>query len=117
MNKLTYALMFFIVCIVYGCYYDNEEELYGVEECVTDNVTYVENIWPIIAANCAITDCHVPGTGEIVFQSYSDVKDAVDNFDLRERVVVIKDMPLDATLSACDIEKIDIWLSAGAVNN
>lgn len=108
-----------ISVLITSCQYDNEEELYPDVECDTVNVSYAEDIEPIIDNSCATSGCHVDGgTGNGSFKNYTRVKAKVDNGSMRQRVVVTQDMPPDPeSLTACQINKIDAWIDAGAPNN
>ncbi|MDN5201379.1 hypothetical protein QQ008_08400 [Fulvivirgaceae bacterium BMA10] len=108
-----------LVLIVIGqsCYYDNEEELYPDDNCDTSNVTFSGTVNPIIQTNCAITGCHVPGTGRVVLQTPQQIKVIVDDGRLEQRAVQDKDMPPTGPLNNCEITQIQTWLNAGAPNN
>ena len=104
-----------------SCESENKEELFPKntsEVCTTDSMSFSIDINPIIAANCAISGCHVSGFSEGDFTSYQGIKDKIDNGDkIRERVVIKKDMPASGPLPDCEINKIESWLNAGAPNN
>ena len=115
---LYIGLFLALSIVVSGCYYDNVEELYsGSADCDVENVDYVTVIKPIIDTNCAISGCHVPGTGEPDFTTYTGVKKAVDNGSIEDRVIVRKDMPPAGPLSSCNIAKIQAWIDKGAPAN
>lgn len=105
-----------------GCYYDKEEELYehyyAANACDTASVSWQEDIWPLIQGHCATTGCHVAGgTGNGIFSGYDPVKAKVDNGSFHQRVVVQRSMPPSGSLTECQLQKIQIWLDAGAPNN
>lgn len=99
-----------------GCYYDNEEDLYG-PSCDASVFTYSGQIGPIIAANCQLPACHgVNGeNGELV--TYEQVKAVVDDGTFRQAVIVEKRMPDGGALTTCELTLIENWLNAGAPNN
>ncbi len=100
--------------MINGCYYDNAEELYpGSLNCDISNLSYDLVIKPIIDSNCAISGCHVSGTGRKDLSSYQGVKDVVDDGRLNQHVVVSKDMPPSGPLSTCNIAKIEAWIQDG----
>ena len=106
----------FLGAILNGCYYDVEEELYPV--VVVDSATYTTDIRPIINASCAISGCHIPGgTGVGDFTSYEGVKLKVDQGSFRTRVLDQRNMPPGFALIGSDLQKIEIWLNDGALNN
>jgi len=100
-----------------ACYYDNEEDLYPFEICATDTVTYAQVIKPIIDQNCALSGCHVPGTGRVDYTSFQGLKIVADDGRLRQRAVNERTMPPSGPLNSCEIEQLEKWLNEGALNN
>jgi len=116
--KKTKTFFFLIIImsgsLFNGCYYDNAEELYpGSLNCDVSNLNYDLVIKPIIDTNCAISGCHVSGTGRKDLSTYQGVKDVVDDGRLNQYVVVEKSMPPSGPLSTCNIAKIDAWIKDG----
>lgn len=114
-SGLLSLLAILLILTIPACYYDVEEELYPVEPI--GDVTYANDIEPIIDTYCAIGGCHLAGgLGVGVFDSYEKVKLKVDNGSFRKRVVDRKDMPPDG-LPERELQKIQKWLNEGAPNN
>ena len=116
------TLLFAVLSVLGGCYYDNEEELYEYwyqqNTCDTVDVSFQEDIFPIIQGNCATTGCHVAGgSGNGIFENYANVKAKVDNGSFHNRVVVQRDMPPSQPLNDCQIAQIDSWINQGAPDN
>ncbi|HMG15561.1 MAG TPA: hypothetical protein VK590_08950 [Saprospiraceae bacterium] len=119
---LRWVLIIAVLMSLSGCYYNNEEELLGTVVCDTSAVKYSTDVSAIISANCL--PCHSTTTKEfgITLEGYSNLK---ANVGPMGRVLgAIKHssgyfpMPKDAAqLSSCDINKIDKWVSDGALNN
>ncbi len=105
-----------IALLAAGCYYDNEEELYGVP-CDTSTFSYTATIQPILQANCYASACHGPNgdNGELI--TYTQVQAVVSDGSFRQAVVVEKRMPDGGSLTACELDLIEKWLDAGALNN
>jgi hypothetical protein len=104
-----------------SCSYDKAELLYPPNTCDTATVTYSVSIVPILSANC-IT-CHggsIPAGG-IDLSIYSNVKQQVDNGKLWGAVSQApgyKPMPRNSDkLNDCNLNKIKLWILAGAPNN
>lgn len=113
-HSLVLAL---IVLSINACYYDVEEELYPVY-CNTVQVGYEKDIAPFVQLRCATPGCHVAGgVGNGDLTSYEGLKEKVDNGSLRERVLVVGDMPDVGDLSACELDQLRAWLDDGARNN
>ena len=108
--------------LIQSCYYDNEEELYPQPAaCDTTNVSYSNDVWPIISSNC--TSCHSGGApqGNVSLENYDDIVIAANNGSL---LGAIKHedgwspMPKGGgMLNDCDISKIEIWVNDGTPDN
>jgi hypothetical protein len=107
-----------------GCYYDNEEYLYGKIPCDVTAVTYSVTVSTILATHCY--NCHGTATGNasgagIILDSYAKLKPYVTNGKLMGSISHAggySPMPKGATkLSSCDIQKIQAWITAGAPEN
>ncbi|MEI9958733.1 MAG: hypothetical protein WDM90_21030 [Ferruginibacter sp.] len=119
--NLLLVLAMFLLLTSNSCYYDKAELLYPPNTCDTTTVTYSGSIVPILAANC--TGCHggsVPA-GTIDLNTYINVKAQVDNGKLWGAVshtAGYKPMPKNSDkLSDCNLNKIKLWILAGAPNN
>ncbi|MFN5346248.1 MAG: hypothetical protein ACK44N_12455 [Bacteroidota bacterium] len=118
--KIVYPLLFIlaVVGLSTGCYYDNEEYLYGT--CDTKNVTFSKDIKPIIDANCI--NCH--NGGAIDLTNYSGVKAKINDSTLYKSISYSytganssKNMPSSGKLDDCSINKVKAWIDEGALNN
>lgn len=114
-------MLLLALVLVAGCYYDVEEELYPTLECDTENMSYVNDILPIIQGNCYT--CHDQGSnfGGVTLEGYESLKTYVDNGRLLGAIrheSGFSTMPKNAPqLVACNIEKIEAWINAGAPDN
>ncbi len=106
----------FFALLATGCYYDNEEELYGAP-CDLSTFSYAATIQPILQANCYASACHGPNgdNGELI--TYAQVQAVVNDGSFRQAVVVEKRMPDGGSLTACELDLIEKWLDAGAPND
>jgi hypothetical protein len=111
-------LYWFIITTFQSCSNDNFEEYY-TSSCDTLNVTYSVTIAPVIDRNCL--GCHFAGNSTGVdLETYSDVKDAADNDALLGALKHLEGytpMPLNGKLDDCTIQKIEIWIKNGTLNN
>lgn len=120
-------LMLFITFFGQACYYDNEEYLYPeTANCVTENMSYANDVWPVISASC--TGCHSGAnpSGGISLENYSDVNAAAligaGNYGSLYGVISYASgnspMPKGGDkLSDCTISKIKAWIDQGATDN
>ena len=104
-----------------SCYYDKSDLLYPNTACDTAAVKYSTSVLPVLSSNCI--NCHggaTPSAG-ISLDSYAGVKMQVDNGRLWGAVshsASYSPMPKNsAKLNNCSLEKIRIWIAAGAPNN
>lgn len=110
-----------------SCYYDNEEYLYPESAiCDTENMSYANDVWPVINASCK--GCHSgasPGGG-IKLENYSDVAASAaiqaGNYGSLSGAINHASgnspMPKNSDkLSDCSINKIDAWIEQGTFDN
>ncbi len=121
------ALLLFSVFVMLPSCGDDDEPT--TTTCDTTDVSYANDIAPIISSNCAGTDCHTgssPLSGK-PFNDYAGVKAQVDAQRLVGSIKHLQgflpmprkdDGSADATmLKDCEINKIESWVNAGAPNN
>lgn len=131
-KKSTTALLialFFSCTMIWSCYNDNEEELYGTTPTGTCDLTtavkFSTVVAPIISSKCGTSGCHSASSkaAGINLGNY----DAIKAYTTSSKAVFIgsikressySGMPKgDAKLPDCDISKIESWINAGAPNN
>ena len=117
----------FLVLTISGCYYDNEEYLYPTSaECVTDNMSYSTDVWPVVSSTC--TGCHGGASlaGGIPLEDYTDVSAAgaigAGNYGSLYGAISHASgnspMPKNGDkLSDCTIAKIKAWIDQGSQDN
>jgi hypothetical protein len=104
-----------------SCYYDKAALLYPDQACDTAAVKYSTVVLPVLSSGCI--SCHGGGTPSagISLDTYAGVKTQVDNGRLWGAVSHnpgYSPMPKNSNkLSNCNLEKIRIWIAAGAPNN
>lgn len=125
MKKTIFVLgslmaLVFLLAVPPGCYFDNEQELYGIDpnSCDTTAISYSAYIKPLIANNCL--SCHAPGTVQesTPLSTYENVRDYAELGLLVSRTNDTNTpMPQSGLLPECDRNKIRAWVNAGAPNN
>ena len=113
---------FALVALLQSCYYDNIEELYPeAPSCDTTNVTYSQNVWPVISDNCAACHNEASPSGNISLDSYDNIVAVAQNGRLLGAIKHENGwspMPKGGgQLPACDIQKIETWVNAGTPDN
>ncbi len=107
--------------MITGCYYDVEEELYPSIDCLTMDMSYADDILPIIESNCY--GCHnaTANFGNINLEGHSQLMKYVDDGSIVgaiKHAAGFSAMPKNgAKLLDCEIEKIEAWIADGALNN
>lgn len=104
-----------------GCYYDNEEDLYGPVECDTGNVTYSSDVLPVLEQNCYVCHSAASNQGGVTLEGYNALKIYVDNGRFIGAIMHedgFSPMPQSAPqLPQCTLDKIQAWVDEGAPNN
>jgi len=102
--------------LLYGCYNDKEEILYGATTCDGVNSSFAVNVAPLIQSSCAKPDCHAAGSsnGPGALTTYTQIKNAAVQI---KSAVVSRFMPQDGALSTSQIKTISCWVDSGAPNN
>lgn len=126
MNRLSLLLLLFLGLSfsLSGCYYDDEETLYALitpAVCDTTNVTYTNDIIPILQRECYA--CHgssAPGGGYIL-NTFTGLLVSVNDGSLLGAVAHapgFSQMPKGGNqLPDCEIQFIRTWINQGAPNN
>lgn len=113
MKKIGLYLIVGFLFSFSSCKNDNEEDLYPIKDdsktaCDTSNLTYENFVKPLFASNCATSGCHDGNSGKIAYTTYDIVKMRSEN--IRNRVLILKDMPQNGPLSDCDQQKLEHWI-------
>lgn len=124
MKKIAFAALVLMlglgVITQSACYYDNEQELYGVVPgaCDTTGIKYSTYIKPLMDLKC--TSCHAIGASQesSPMETYDNLKVYVDSGTFLSRINAATNyMPASGQLPECDRKKIEAWINAGAPNN
>ena len=99
-----------------SCKSDNEEERFGDNtlDCDSVIVTFSLVVEPIINTSCAISGCHVPGTGRANFLNFNVIQSNAAEIKSRTQS---RDMPRRGSLTQLQIDQIGCWVDRGALNN
>jgi len=109
------SIIVIIMGLAISCKSDNEEERFGVSDFICDStVTFSSVIQPIINTSCAITGCHVPGTGRANFLNFNEIQNNAAGIKSRTQS---RDMPRIGSLTQLQIDQIGCWVDEGALNN
>lgn len=110
-----------LMTLLGGCYYDVEEELYGLLPCDTSNVTYSGTIAPMMASQCLGCHAGANASANINLDGHANMLIYVNNGSLSGVVnhqAGFSPMPKNTPkMSQCDLDKIRIWIDAGSPDN
>ena len=104
-----------------SCYYDVAETLYPAGTCITTNMSYANDINPILQQNCFSCHSADANNGNVILEGYNQLMPNITNGHLLKAIKHesgISPMPQSTTpLSSCEISKIEQWILQGAQNN
>ncbi len=115
MKKLI-LLTPFILVSVFSCTKDSTTTN---TNCVTSNMKFSSDIKPLIVSNCNGSSCHnaTDKASNIDLSAYAGIK-AIANSGRLISTINSGSMPKNASkLSQCNIDKIQSWVTAGALDN
>ncbi|MEQ9439190.1 MAG: 2-polyprenyl-6-methoxyphenol hydroxylase [Cyclobacteriaceae bacterium] len=109
-------IILILLVVASACTNDNEEDLFGEVTC-RDDTSLADDVQPIIAANCAISGCHVSGTQLPNFSQKSTIINRAANIRNKTKDRTMPPPASGITLSAEEIQLIDCWVAQGANDN
>lgn len=104
-----------------SCYYDVEAELYPETTCQTLNLSYSQDIVPILQNNCYRCHDQQNQLGGVLLEGHTPLLKFVNNGKLLGVIrwdTGFPTMPRDAAkIPDCNISMIETWVNDGAPNN
>ena len=119
---LRIACCLIVVCfIITSCTYDSRNEN-EISPCITTStVSFQINVKPILDANCIACHSTEDAAGGLNYDSYEGVQVPANNGRLlgsiKHQAGFIPMPEFAPKLSDCDINKIEMWVKQGALNN
>ncbi len=121
MQKFWFPLLLIAGIVLWSnaCYYDNEEDLYGGENgCDTTNIKYSAQVTALLENNCYACHSTSNNISGLPFDTYESLLPVAQSGQLVNAINNAGDpMPPTGLLPACDREKIESWVNAGAPKN
>ena len=115
---IVIAVRCFLAITVSSC---KDDRIINLDDCVLNAPSYENGIKKIIDVNCSGLSCHTSNVETFDFTTYEGVKEAAGS--IYNRITRnTKDplfMPQQPTpqLDPCDLEKLKVWINAGAPRN
>jgi cytochrome c5 len=122
-TTIFFATMLLAAFTFSGCYKDNEEELYpeNGNSCDTENVSFADQVWPVINNNCVACHSGAGASAGIRMGNHAELVQAVNGGRF---VGAIKHesgfsaMPQGGgKLNDCSIQQIEAWIADGMPDN
>ena len=85
--------------------------------CDTLQVSYSNDINPIVRNSCRISGCHVEGFEHGNFYDFEEIKESALSGRLWLFTAVLRSMPPSSEISSEDLKKIRCWIDDGAPDN
>lgn len=105
----------------WGCFYDIGEELRTTSTCPDSNLSFSQEILPLLDQRC--NNCHsvTSAFGSVVLDSYDSVQVYVQDGSLigsiRHEAPYSAMPPNQGKIPDCEIAQISTWINEGAPNN
>jgi uncharacterized membrane protein len=123
-NQLTCTgawICTFILLVFAACSSESEDSLPPPpppsETCEDMNVSLVQDVLPIIQQNCAVSGCHVAGTGRVDFTIKENVIQNASLIRTNTQSGIMPPPGSGKSLTAAEKETIACWVQNGAQDN
>lgn len=104
-----------------SCTFDNEEDLFADEVCLTEDVTFSGFVKPLIDTKCRSCHNSALASGNVNLEDFSKLKPTIEDGRFLGSISHspgLSPMPKGgAKLSDCDISKVEKWIAAGFPEN
>ncbi len=120
LNVRKFLFLVLILSTIASCTYDSADLLYPAGECNTADMSYINDVVPIMSKNCYSCHSADQNQGGITIDDYANIKLSADNGSLLGSIkhVGYSAMPRGASkLNSCDISKVEAWINQGTKNN
>jgi mono/diheme cytochrome c family protein len=122
MKVFVLSMMVLGMLMTVSCSSDSEEDLMPENsECVTEDMSYTDDILPILERNCMSCHNEASQQGGVNLEGYDQLKLWVDNGAFLGSIQGepgFSPMPQGGPqLPECEIDKVEAWINQGAQNN
>ena len=122
MKRISFGIFAVVFLLTLSCSSDSEEDLMPENlECKTQNMSYTEDVLPILERNCLSCHNNASQQGGVNLEGYQALKSWVDNGAFLGSIKWepgFSGMPQGGPpLPDCDLSKIEAWINQGALDN
>lgn len=110
--------------LTFGCYYDNEEDLFPSlpGACDTSSVSFALDVEPILSSSCYLCHSSLSAAslgGNIILDNYTDIADQASTvLSTIQHGQGVSPMPKGGSkISDCKISKFEAWIDQGILEN
>lgn len=128
-SNINFLVFTLVLSILIGCTSDdddpsmmNPDMMEEEDQCMDQNISYQNDIVPVVNSSCALSGCHVDGFSNGDFTTYAGLKEKADGGQLNSRVVLTRNMPPSnstgpKSLTEAQILAFECWIKDGAPDN
>jgi uncharacterized membrane protein len=116
MKQVQILMLALPVLLGNSCTYDNEEDLFGEQNC-SSSISFAQNVQPIITTRCAVPGCHVSGGQPPDYSQPSNIVGRAASIRNRTKNRTMPPPASGITLTEAEIQTINCWVQQGANAN
>lgn len=119
MKRISYLLSgLLLVLFMVACNSENEEDILPEEEICQDNTATLSGaVSTIIETNCAVSGCHVSGTGRVNFTVSENIIQNAAQIRSFTQAGIMPPPESGGSLTAQEKRDIRCWVENGAQDN
>lgn len=121
-QKLHWAIFISITALLLisiSCVSDSEDQLPtpDPDRCEDNNATLSGDVMPLMQQNCAVSGCHVAGTGRVDFTIKENILQYASLISTNTQAGIMPPPGSGRSISATQKDLIFCWVSNGAEDN
>lgn len=119
--KTRHWMLIPLMVLSTACSFDNEEDLFADEVCLTDDVTFSGFVKPLIDRSCSSCHNSALASGNVNLETFSTIKPVIEDGRFLGTIhhrPGFSPMPQGGPkLSDCELSKIERWIEDGFPDN
>ncbi|MDO9000070.1 MAG: hypothetical protein Q7W45_09925 [Bacteroidota bacterium] len=81
-----------------------------------EKVTFA-TLQPLLSKNCTTSGCHDESKKRMNFKIYAQLKNFGEKGEIKEHVLIEKNMPPESKLSGAELRQVRCWIEGGMLEN